>query len=248
MPRPHVRGTVIDFHTHLLAARHAKTWFEAADHFGIDKFLTMSPLEEALVLQREWPGRLHFIAIPKWADMSYDDWMCRIEGFYNIGVRLLKFHMAPGTMQARKYRLDMPEIRKIIDDAVARKMIIMSHVGDPDTWYAGKYIDAEKFGTRAEHYRIWEETLEYIPRSIVGWGASGRQSRKLAEVAVASRSFPEFKFRLQRNALDGAGNFESSRCRPRIFHPQPGPHSFRLGSGQRRRSQFRFFRQPILVA
>src|SRR5271155_2302 len=61
MPRPKVKGIVIDAHTHLVAARHAKGWFEAAKHYGIDAFVTMAPLEEALVLQREWPGKIQFI-------------------------------------------------------------------------------------------------------------------------------------------------------------------------------------------
>ena len=64
MPRPKVRGLVIDFHSHLLAARHGKLWFEAAAHYGIDAFVTMSPLEEVLGLQRDWPGRIHFITVP----------------------------------------------------------------------------------------------------------------------------------------------------------------------------------------
>src|SRR5690242_8626788 len=66
MPRPKVRGLVVDWHTHLVAARHAKVWFETARHFGIDCFVTMAPLEEAIGLQRDWPGRLHFITIPAW--------------------------------------------------------------------------------------------------------------------------------------------------------------------------------------
>jgi predicted TIM-barrel fold metal-dependent hydrolase len=75
-------------------------------------------------------------------------------------------------MAMRKYRLDMPEIRRIIDEAVARKMIIMSHVGDPDTWYNGpKYAEIEKFGTREKHYQIWEETLAYIPPTQIWVGA-----------------------------------------------------------------------------
>ena len=28
MPRPNVKGAIIDYHTHLVAARHAKVWFE----------------------------------------------------------------------------------------------------------------------------------------------------------------------------------------------------------------------------
>src|SRR4051794_2220788 len=155
IPRPKVRGWVIDAHTHLLAARHAKDWFEAAAHYGIDAFVTMSPLEEALVLQRNYPGRLQFIAIPKWGENNFDDWHRRLESFYNLGSRIIKFHMAPGTMAARGWNLNTPAIRKIIADAASRGMILMSHVGDPDTWYHGKYTDTAKYGTREEHYQIW---------------------------------------------------------------------------------------------
>src|SRR5213595_3287601 len=84
MPRPKVRGWVIDAHTHLLAARHAKVWFEAAEHYGIDAFVTMAPLEEAMGIQRNWGDRVQFIAIPKWGEQSYDDWMRRLESFYNL--------------------------------------------------------------------------------------------------------------------------------------------------------------------
>jgi predicted TIM-barrel fold metal-dependent hydrolase len=88
-----------------------------------------------------------------------DDWLQRLEAFYNLGSRLLKFHMAPGTMAARQYRLDSPELRPLFREIAARKMAIMTHVGDPDTWYAGKYADAAKWGTRQEHYQMWESVL-----------------------------------------------------------------------------------------
>src|SRR5579884_1931561 len=64
MPRPPVRGAVIDFHCHLLSRRHAEPWFEAADHYGIDYFLTMTQLEEAIPLQRDFGSRIRFIAMP----------------------------------------------------------------------------------------------------------------------------------------------------------------------------------------
>lgn len=172
MPRPKVRGAVIDWHSHLLAARHGRDWFAAADHFGIDQFVTMTPLEEALSLLRDDPDRLHFIAIPKWQDTTSfwnDEWLRRIEAFYNLGSRVVKFHMAPGTMSARKWRLDSPEFKRLLDEAVARGMIIMTHVGDPDTWYHGKYTDRDKFGTRDEHYATWETVLcEYRDHPWVG--------------------------------------------------------------------------------
>jgi len=159
-PRPPVKGITIDFHTHLLAARHGKVWFETARHYGIDVFFTMCQLEEVLGLQRDWPDKIHFITVPAWTTFSVDDWLRRLEAFYNLGSRIIKFHMAPGTMATRQIRLDSPVLRPILREAVARGMILMSHVGDPDTWYNGKYTDTAKFGTRDEHYTMWANVLE----------------------------------------------------------------------------------------
>ncbi len=165
MPRPKVRGPVIDFHTHLLAARHGKVWFEAARHYGIDRFVSMTPLEEALGLARDFPGRIHFIVIPKWADPApdwIDDWLRRLESFYNLGSRIVKFHQAPSTMQKRG-RLDSPLYKPIFREIVARKMAVMTHVGDPDTWYCARYADCGKFGARNDHYAMWEAVMGEYP-------------------------------------------------------------------------------------
>ena len=162
MPRPKVRGTVYDFHSHLHALRHADAWFASADHYGIDVFLTMCQLEEAMGLQRVWGNRLHFIAVPKWGEWEgnfIDRWLTRIEGFYNIGSRIVKFWFAPPAIGNRKWRLDSDLFRPLIEEARARKMAIMTHVGDPETWYRSKYADTAKYGTRDEHYRMWENVL-----------------------------------------------------------------------------------------
>jgi hypothetical protein len=177
MPRPKVRGAVIDFHCHLLANRHARDWFDAARHFGIDCFVTMTPLEEVVGLLRDWgyseradlPPRLQFIAVPKWGEPSttaawIDDWRVRLESFYNLGSRIVKFHAAPGTMFSRGLRLDAPELRPVFEEAVARNMGIMTHVGDPDTWYHGKYADTSKYGSRDEHYAMWEGMMREYPQ------------------------------------------------------------------------------------
>ena len=165
MPRPKVRGPVIDFHCHLLAARHGKEWFESARHYGIDYFLTMTPLEEVMGLQRDFGDRVQFIAVPRWGDPApdwIDDWLRRLESFYNLGSRIVKFHMAPSTMQKRG-RLDDPIYKPIFREIEARKMAVMTHVGDPDTWYCSKYADCGKFGARDEHYAMWESVMQQYP-------------------------------------------------------------------------------------
>jgi hypothetical protein len=164
IPRPKVRGDVIDFHCHLLAASHANDWFEAADHYGIRNFVTMTQLDEAVSLQRDWGHRLKFIAVGHWGPRNvpadwFDDYRRRVEAFYNLGSRIVKFHAAPGTMAMRGKRLDDDAFRPIFRDAIDRGMAIMTHIGDPQTWYDAKYTDVAKFGARDEHYAMWESLL-----------------------------------------------------------------------------------------
>ncbi|MGE5611005.1 MAG: amidohydrolase family protein [Bacillota bacterium] len=162
LPRPKVRGAVIDAHVHIVAARHAPLWFDVADHYGIDCFNTMTPLEEAIELQRRYMDRLHFIAIPKWGDWGegfIDSWLRRIEGFYNIGSRIAKFWFAPPAIGDRKWRIDSEQFRPLLREARSRGMAIMTHIGDPEIWYKSRYADAGKYGTRDEHYQMWENVL-----------------------------------------------------------------------------------------
>ena len=165
-PRPKVCGRVIDFHCHILAASHGKKWFAAADHYGIDCFLTMSPLEEALGISRDWGSRVRFIAVPQFPGTPpnfIDDYCRRVEAFYNIGSRICKFHAAPGTMQMRGIRLDSPKYKPVFEEVTSRKMAIMTHIGDPETWYQGKYADVAKYGTREDHYKMWESVMGEHP-------------------------------------------------------------------------------------
>ena len=175
MPRPKVKGIVIDFHCHLLAAHHAQGWFECAQHYGIDTFVTMCQLEEAMAIQRDWGDRVQFIAVPPWRDASpgwLDTWFNRIESFYNMGSRIVKFHMAPQTIAMRGVRLDGPELKPFFKEIIARRMAVMTHVGDPDTWYHGKYAaDPAKYGSRDEHYKMWEAVLAEFPRDLPWIGA-----------------------------------------------------------------------------
>jgi hypothetical protein len=124
----------------------------------------MGPFEDCLALQRLWGHRLRFIVVPQWLHHGpdwVDDWLRRLEAFYNLGSRIIKFHMAPGTMAARKATLEHPGIQRVMNEAVSRGMILMTHVGDPDTWYRDKYTDTAKYyGTREDHYRIWEDQLK----------------------------------------------------------------------------------------
>lgn len=194
MPRPKVKGQVIDFHCHLLAASHGKTWFESATHYGIDCFLTMTPLEEAVALQRDWGDRLMFIAVPRWKDVPAnwaEDYLMRLESFYNLGSRMIKFHVAPGTMLMRGAPLDSPIYEPIFAEIVQRKMAVMTHVGDPELWYQGKYADTAKYGSRDTHYEMWRRMLAKYPQ--IPWvGAHmGGNPENLPRLQALLDEFPQ---------------------------------------------------------
>ncbi len=198
MPRPKVRGLVTDFHSHLHAARHGQVWFEAADHYGIDRFVTMTPLEEALGLQRDWPGRLHYIAIPKWGDWGdgfIDQWRSRIEAFYNIGSRIVKFWFAPPAIGERQWRLDSDMFRPLLQEAVDRGMAIMTHIGDPEIWYQTKYTDTAKYGTRDDHYQMWENVMSEFGKNIPWIGAHlGGNPENLQRLQSLLDRYPNLRF------------------------------------------------------
>jgi len=166
IPRPKVIGPAVDFHVHIAAARHAQLFLNVAAHYGFQHVLSMTPLEEALVIQRDYPRRIQFIAIPRWHDWGQgfiDSWLRRIEAFYNIGSRIVKFWFAPPAIGDRGWRLDSPQFRPLLREAVSRGMAVMTHVGDPDAWYHTRYADARQFGSREDHYRMWQNALDEYP-------------------------------------------------------------------------------------
>ena len=155
-------------------------WFEAAEHYGIDAFVTMSPLEEAWCfkeLRRPFEVHRH----PEMGREMLRGLASPLEMFYNIGSRIIKFHMAPGTMLMRGWRFDTPGMHKIMREAADRGMILMSHVGDPDTWYGKKY-DTAKYGTREEHYRLWEDCLASSDHPGRAPGRESRGPRRLQDL------------------------------------------------------------------
>ena len=122
----------------------------------------------------------------------------------------------------------------------------MTHVGDPDTWYAGKYADAAMYGTRDEHYRCGR-TCSASTRTFPGSARTWAATRKTCPPARPARPLSQPLSRLQRHAVDGPRDQRPQRRGPRVLHPQPGPHPLRLRPGQRRRPRLRLPRQPLVV-
>jgi hypothetical protein len=105
----------------------------------------------------------------------------RIRKFHDAGVRIVKFWAAPrGVDYGREVgdpsllRIDAPMRIEAMEVASDLGMVFMTHVGDPDTWFATKYADASVYGTKAGQYEPLEILLDrftqpWIAAHMGGW-------------------------------------------------------------------------------
>ncbi len=163
-------GPLLDVHTHLTTLESARLFFEAADLYGVTHVWTMSPLEIVDDLTAEFGGRLHFIAVPNYAkredpETFTTDWLRRIEAFAEKGSKICKFWVAPRRLDfgAEALSLDSPICQEAQRLAHSLGMMFMTHVADPDTWFATKYVDAAKYGSKPDQYPPLERLLDQYP-------------------------------------------------------------------------------------
>ena len=159
-------GPIWDVHTHLFTANAAKVFFEAADVFGIERVWSMTQLERVDEVQAVGGDRVRFIAVPNHEARDQPgtfttDWLKRIDGFAEKGVKICKFFAAPRIIDYHPGGwLNSKHRQKAMRLARSHGMMFMTHVGDPDLWFQHRYTDAAHYGTKADHYLAFEQMLD----------------------------------------------------------------------------------------
>ncbi|MEM0913427.1 MAG: hypothetical protein AAGK09_02340 [Planctomycetota bacterium] len=160
-------GPLIDAHVHLFDAIGAKTFFDTADAFNVTAAITQTPLENVDAVADASAGRARFVAVPDYwgvaPEIAYTtDYHKRLETFAEKGARMFKIWAGPrGIDRSPTLAIDHPSRAELID--VAKSLgytAIMTHVGDPDTWYAKKYLPASKYGTKQQHLDTLARLIE----------------------------------------------------------------------------------------
>ncbi len=180
---------IIDVHTHVNGAHAAGIYREACDLYGVDHTYSQTQLSQAAAVRRVMGSRVRFIAIPEY--MAKDRRHALTDGFVeNLriwhgehGARCVKLWNAPrlldlsreaGIGDADVLRLDNAMRRRVADAAVGMGMMFMTHIADPDTWFATKYADAARYMSKQAHYEGLERMLEayrvpWIAAHMGGW-------------------------------------------------------------------------------
>ncbi len=165
---------IIDAHAHINGPRAAAIWRDVCDLYGVERVYSQTQMAQAGAIREVLGDRVRFVAIPEY--MSPDRRHAFTAGFLErvaewderFGARMIKFWGAPrfvdfaedaGLRADEVFRFDAPWRLKVAEEAVSRGMMLMVHVADPDTWFAAKYTDATRYGTKAEQYESLERLL-----------------------------------------------------------------------------------------
>jgi len=166
---------IVDVHAHVNGARASHLLREAMDLYGVRDIWSMTALEQVPVVREALGDRLRLIAVPDFASKDRrhahgPGFLERIEGYHRAGARICKFWAAPRITDYAielgdpgMFRLDAPPRIEAMQLAERLGMSFMTHVADPDTWFATRYADTARYGAKRDHYLPLERLLDRFP-------------------------------------------------------------------------------------
>ena len=170
---------IIDIHSHINGEQAALIFKKIAELSGITKIYSMTQLEDLNPVKSVLGEMIDFIAIPNFYghDRRYEfgkGYLPRINKFREFGCNIVKFWNAPRIYEAstepfvsNPFRLDAEERIEIMKVCADLGMTFMVHVADPDTWFATKYRDQNRYGSKLQQYEVLEKILDLFNVKII---------------------------------------------------------------------------------
>jgi hypothetical protein len=172
MPAP---CPITDIHLHVQGPKACKIYEIVSRVWGIKKLLSQTRLSDADVVKETLGDRVSFVAVPNWAQADRgrafrEDFLDHMKIWREKhGARVVKLWAAPrlwdlvGGDPSDVVPLDAPWRVRAAELATELGMMFMTHVADPDTWFATKYADASKYRAKPDHYVSLERMVDRFP-------------------------------------------------------------------------------------
>lgn len=167
---------IIDIHAHISGARASGIYREVMDLYGVASVVSQTRWEDAHAVRGVLGDRIRFVSIPKYDQGARTEaigalFLEEIRRWHGeFGSRIVKLWAAPrlldlmGSPEGRSLAwLDSPARRAAVELAQSLGMMVMVHVGDPDTWFATRYADAAVYGRKVDHYAPLERMITEYP-------------------------------------------------------------------------------------
>jgi hypothetical protein len=167
---------ILDIHLHVNGARASQVYEEVSRLFGISRILTQTRMSDVEHVRAAMGDRASFMAVPNWSQADKvkafgSDFLEHMRVWaHEHGARCVKFWAAPrlweilGSGAAEIAPVDSPWRIKAAELAMDLGMMFMAHVADPDTWFATRYADSEKFPPKRRHLEALERMVDRFPR------------------------------------------------------------------------------------
>ena len=183
---PRLPYPIVDVHSHVHGRLATPILAEAMSLYGIGSIYSMTALEQVETVRNILGDRVRFISVPDFAAADRrrahgEAYAERIERYFAAGARIAKFWAAPRIVDMAAeagepglFALDSPLRRDAMETASRLGMVFMTHVADPDTWFATRYANAARYGRKLDHYRPLEALLDryhtpWIAAHFGGW-------------------------------------------------------------------------------
>lgn len=169
-PRP-----IIDCHAHINGPRAMLVYREVAKAFGITRATTQIAIVDAPRVRETLGDFIRFIAFPNFRvqDRRHamtEGYLADIQAFRDLGAGFVKLWNAPrmrelfpGEGGRDLTELDGDWRLRHARLAESLGMGIMVHVADPDTWFATRYSDINRYGRKTDHYRGLRNLMDQVP-------------------------------------------------------------------------------------
>jgi hypothetical protein len=171
VPPPRVVPCPIwDLHVHFgrndEQAAHDREFVEVARRYGVQRIVNLAWVDRARAVMDEFPEvrvamlmRLEKFAEPR---AFAEENLAILDRGVAMGIRICKFWIAPrmrDRVDGAEPRLDDARCDPIFEAIERHGLLVMVHVADPDRWFATKYADAARYGTKADQYPQLEMRL-----------------------------------------------------------------------------------------
>jgi len=177
---------ITDAHSHINGAEAAKIYRIVARLYGIETTYSMTQLGDVEAVRGVLGDSVRFIAVPSYVDPDggrafKEGFLENIQAFHDKGSRMVKFWAAPRAKDYAKgfgdmscFGLDGEWVQRAMGLGESLGMMFMTHIADPDTWFASKYTDAQWYGSKAAQYLPLERALDqravpWLAAHMGGW-------------------------------------------------------------------------------
>jgi hypothetical protein len=193
-------GPIFDAHTHIGAIEDISRMIAIEDNFGVSKQIGIVHTFERFQAAREkYPERIiyaKYLSMSDIAKYNVEPVLDEISKLLDQGYSLAKSWFGPRWRDyiedfPHDFRINHPRLEPIFQALEDNGIPLIIHVGDPDTYYASRYKNSEKYGTKEEHLKELEEVLTRHPKLIFQIPHFGSQP-EIHRLPYLSRWMDEF--------------------------------------------------------